>query len=125
MFVGAFLVNLAITGALVPLTVIACGNTLEAVIAAWLIGRYAGGIRAFEKAGDIVRAAAFALLVATPIAATVGTVTLLATQLAARGDSAVVWATWWLGDAAGAVTVIRRSALDREATVCRPRCASN
>ena len=104
-FVGAFLVNLTTTGAIVPSTAIACGNTLEAVIAAWLIGRFAGGIRAFEKAGDIVRAAAFALLVATPIAATVGTVTLLATQLAAREDLAVVWATWWLGDAAGAVTM--------------------
>jgi PAS domain S-box-containing protein len=32
-------------------------------------------------------------------------VTLLATQLAAREDLAVVWATWWLGDAAGAVTM--------------------
>jgi integral membrane sensor domain MASE1 len=104
-FVGAFLVNLTTTGAIVPSTAIACGNTLEAVIAAWLIERYAGGIRAFEKAGDIVRAAAFALLVATPIAATVGTATLLATQLAARDDVAVVWATWWLGDAAGAVTM--------------------
>ena len=104
-FVGAFLVNLTTTGAIVPSTAIACGNTLEAVIAAWLIGRYAGGIRAFEKAGDIVRTAAFALLVATPIAATVGTLTLLATELAAREDLAVVWATWWLGDAAGAVTM--------------------
>ncbi len=104
-FIGAFLVNLTTTGAIVPSTAIACGNTLEAVSAAWFIGRFAGGIRAFENAADIARAAAFALLVATPIAATVGTLTLQATNLAARDDLAVVWSTWWLGDAAGAVTV--------------------
>jgi PAS domain S-box-containing protein len=104
-FVGAFLVNLTTASAVVPSTAIACGNTIEAVLAAWFIQRYAGGVRAFDKAGDIFRTAAFALVVATPLAASVGTLALVATQLAASEDIAIVWATWWLGDAAGAVTV--------------------
>jgi PAS domain S-box-containing protein len=104
-FVGAFLVNLTTSGAIAPSTAIACGNTLEAVLAAWFINRFANGRRAFETAGDLVRAAAFILLVATPVAASVGTLALLATDLATSEDVPVVWATWWLGDAAGAVTV--------------------
>ena len=104
-FLGAFLVNLANTGAVMPSTAIACGNTFEAVVAAGLISRFAAGIRAFDKAEDIVRASAVILLIATPIAATVGALTLVVTNLASRQDLPVVWATWWLGDAAGAVTV--------------------
>ena len=104
-FIGAFLVNLSTSGAVISSTVIASGNTLEAVLATSFINRFANGSRAFEKAGDLVRAAAFTLLVATPVAASVGTLALLSTNLAAPEDAPVVWATWWLGDAAGAVTV--------------------
>jgi len=39
------------------------------------------------------------------IAATVGTVALWSSGLAAHGDTAAVWLTWWLGDAVGILLV--------------------
>src|SRR5688500_7657706 len=67
-FVGAVFVNVTTSGAVLPSIAIAVGNTLEAVVGAWLIARYAGGRAAFERPGDIVR---FTLMtaIATAIAA--------------------------------------------------------
>ena len=47
--VGAFLVNYTTSGSIVSSLGIAAGNTLEAVVGAWLVVRYAGGVRAFER----------------------------------------------------------------------------
>src|SRR5436190_8020419 len=42
-FVGAFLVNLTTAGNVATSFAIATGNTLEALAAAWLVNRFAGG----------------------------------------------------------------------------------
>src|SRR5438105_7882718 len=60
-FVGAFLVNLTTAGNILTSLGIATGNTLEAAIGAWLILRFAGGTRVFDRAYDVFR---FALAVA-------------------------------------------------------------
>ena len=64
--VGAFLVNVTTAGTVPTSLGIALGNTLEAVIGAWLVGRLAGGRAAFERprgifafAGAVVPGAAF------------------------------------------------------------------
>src|SRR5205823_8583686 len=44
-FIGAFLFNLTTPGNIFTSFGIATGNTLEAVIGAWLIQRFAGGLR--------------------------------------------------------------------------------
>jgi integral membrane sensor domain MASE1 len=43
--------------------------------------------------------------VATPISATIGVLSLAAAGLAQSSSVPAVWATWWLGDLAGAVMV--------------------
>jgi PAS domain S-box-containing protein len=100
---GAFLVNITTSGDLPSSIAIAAGNTLEGIVAAWLVMRYANGRRAFERAVDILRFTVFGAIAAPVIAATVGTTALVAFGLAARADYASIWGTWWCGDAVGAI----------------------
>ena len=74
-FVGAFVANAWVSGAPLPSLGIAVGNTLEAVLASWLIQRFAGGSHAFERARDIFRFAG-AALASCLIGATFGPVSL-------------------------------------------------
>src|SRR5436190_21984401 len=65
-FVGAFLVNLTTAGNVLTSLGIATGNTLEAALGAWLILRFAGGTRVFDRANDVFKfglAVAFSTLV--------------------------------------------------------------
>jgi signal transduction histidine kinase len=105
LFVGAFLVNITTSGSIGSSLGIAVGNTLEAVVGAMLVERYAGGVRAFDRAQDFVRFAVLAGAISTAISATIG-----ATSLAIAGEAewtafGPIWLTWWLGDAAGALIV--------------------
>ena len=97
--IGAFLTNLTASHEVVPSIVIATGNTLECLAAAMLATRFARGRFAFELGADILRFTVVSALVAPIIAATVGTATLRLTGLGSPGDTAIVWLTWWLGDA--------------------------
>src|SRR5437660_5088348 len=47
-FVGAFLVNISTTGNIPTSMAICAGNTLEAICGAWLVNRFAGGMRLFD-----------------------------------------------------------------------------
>lgn len=104
-FVGAFLVNFTTTG-FVPTSVgIALGNTLEAVVGASLVNRFARGRRAFDRAADVFKFTLLAGLAATALSATVGVTAISLGGLARWADFTTVWLTWWLGDAAGALIV--------------------
>src|SRR5512141_1826127 len=48
--VGAFLVNVSISGSIASSLGVAAGNTLEALTGAFLVVRYAAGVRAFDRA---------------------------------------------------------------------------
>src|SRR5205085_9754140 len=50
---GAFLVNLTTAGNVATSVGIAAGNTLEAVCAAALVNKFAGGIHAFDRAQGV------------------------------------------------------------------------
>jgi signal transduction histidine kinase len=110
-FLGALLVNLttvhdASAGVrMVQALGIACGNTLEAVAGAWLVGRFARGRRAFLRANDVFRYIFLAGSLATAISATIGTFTLTICGLLDKPMFGPAWLTWWMGDMAGAVLV--------------------
>jgi anti-anti-sigma factor len=104
-FLGAFAANLTTAGTVWTSLGIAVGNTLEAVAAAWLVNRYAGGRRAFDRLEDIVRFALTAALLSTAVAATIGVTSLALAGFAPWRMYMPVWLTWWLGDAAGALVV--------------------
>jgi len=102
-FVGAVVVNLTTAGSFVTSLGIATGNCLEAVIAAYLVCRFANGRRVFERTWDILRFALYAGILSTPVAATFGVTSLALGGFAPWRQYGIIWRTWWLGDAAGAL----------------------
>jgi diguanylate cyclase (GGDEF)-like protein/PAS domain S-box-containing protein len=103
--VGAFLVNITTSSSVPASLMIAVGNTLEALVGAYLINRYAHGRRVFERAQDIFRFIVLAGVVGTTVSATIGVTSLVLNGLATLPSAPYVWLTWWLGDATGALIV--------------------
>jgi len=104
-FLGACVVNVATVGSVATSMGIAVGNTLEGLVGAYLINRFANGSHAFDRPTDVFKFAALAGLGSTMVSATIGV-----TSLAVGGDAdwatyGSIWLTWWLGDAAGALIV--------------------
>ncbi len=104
-FLGAFLVNVTTTGAVPSSLGIAVGNTLEAVVGALLVNRFAGGRNAFDRARNVFKFTFLAAILSTMVSATIGVTSLALDGLANRADYGSIWLTWWLGDAAGALVV--------------------
>lgn len=100
-FLGAFAVNLATTGAVLTVFGISCGNTLEALAGAWLVQRFAAGRSAFHTPGNSLRFAGLAGGLGPMIAATIGVGSLILTGYGEAAAFAQIWLTWWLGDATG------------------------
>ena len=107
--VGAFFVNFSTSGHLLASVCIAFGNTLECVAAAAFTRRLGRGI-ALERAADILRFTASAMIAST-IAASIGTATLEVLGLASSASASMVWLTWWLGDTTGIVLLVPACAL--------------
>ena len=104
-FVGAFLVNVTTEGSTLTSLGVAAGNTLDGVIAAELVRRFAGGLDVFVRAIDILKFAGLAALLSTAISATIGVTSLTVGGYAAPSEFGTIWFTWWLGDASGAMLV--------------------
>src|SRR5579864_4733931 len=103
--IGAFAANATTAGTLETSACIALGNTLEAVVGGYLIGRWSGGRETFTTPSRVAKFALVAVGPATVISATIGLVTLSVAGLAAWDNFTPIWVTWWLGDAAGALVV--------------------
>jgi PAS domain S-box-containing protein len=100
-FIGAFLVNATTAGSLATSLGIAAGNTLEALTGAYLVNRFANGVKAFERPHDIFKFMVLAALGSTLLSATIGVSSLSAGTYLNHSDYGRLWLTWWLGDAAG------------------------
>jgi diguanylate cyclase (GGDEF)-like protein len=104
-FAGAFLVNITTAGSLATSLGIATGNTLEAMIGAYLVNRFANGRHAFNRAQDTFALAFLAGMLSTAVSATFGVTSLTLGGFSGWSDYGRVWLTWWLGDAAGVLIV--------------------
>jgi len=104
-FVGAFVVNVSTAGSAATSLAIAAGNTLEGLLGAYLVDRYANGTRAFDHAQDVFKFAALAALLSSIVSATIGVGSLSLGGYAEWADFDSIWLTWWLGDATGALIV--------------------
>jgi diguanylate cyclase (GGDEF)-like protein/PAS domain S-box-containing protein len=102
---GAFLANLTTEGNILTSLGIATGNTLEGLVGAWLVRRFAGGPDAFERPRDVFGFTVLAGVVSTMVSATFGVTSLSLGGFAPWSDYGPVWLTWWLGDAAGVLIV--------------------
>lgn len=99
---GSFIVNALTSVPLYTAIGIAIGNTLEAVVGAYLLNRYAGA-EGFSL--DRVRGV-FSLIVlaagcSTMVSATLGVISLCFGGIVPWADFAAVWRVWWMGDAMG------------------------
>lgn len=109
-FVGALLANLLIitklpfdwAAALAVSATTAVGNTLEAVVGAWLVRRFTGTAQPLERPWDTINFILLGVLLSPMISATIG-----ASSFSAYSgrwpDWTQIWSTWWLGDAVGAL----------------------
>jgi integral membrane sensor domain MASE1 len=104
-FLGAFLTNLLTAGSFATSISIAVGNTLEGVLGAYLINRFAGGRATFDHTRDVFKFAFLAAMISTAVSATSGVTSLAVAGFARWSDYGAVWLTWWLGDAAGDLIV--------------------
>ncbi len=102
--VGAFLVNVTTAGSVATSLSVAAGNTLEGLLSAWLVNRFAHGRYAFERAQDIF-AFVVALVPGALVSATMGVASLALGGYARWADFGPIWATWSLGDVTGALIV--------------------
>jgi diguanylate cyclase (GGDEF)-like protein len=102
---GAFLVNITTEGSVATCLGIAAGNTLEGLVGAFLINRFAHGRHAFDRIQDVFKFAALAPVASTTVSATIGVLSLRLGGLATGPNLESVWLTWWLGDAVGALVV--------------------
>ena len=100
---GALLVNLSTSGSISAAALIALGNTLEALLAAYLVERFAHGAQAFERTRDVFLFVVAAAVIAPIVSATIGVSALALSHLAEPGAYRTVWLTWWMGDALGSV----------------------
>jgi diguanylate cyclase (GGDEF)-like protein len=103
--VGAFIVNITTAGSMATSIGIAAGNTLEGLLGAYLVTRYARGRRACERARDVFKLIGLAGLASTTVSATTGVVSLSLSGFARWEDFWPIWSTWWTGDAVGAMVV--------------------
>jgi len=102
-FAGAFLVNLTTAGSALTSLGIAAGNSLEALAATYLVSRFANGKGVFDRTRDILRFALYGGILSTAVAATFGVTSLALGGFVPWYHYGIVWRTWWLGDAAGAL----------------------
>src|SRR5438552_5161274 len=104
-FLGALLVNLATPGNAATDFGIAVGNTMEALLGAWLVNRFAHGAKAFERAPDIFKFVLLAAMVSTVVSASVGVTSVCLGREARWEQYAAIWSTWWVGDMMGDLIV--------------------
>ena len=102
--IGAFLVNITTTSTLLTSISIAFGNTLEALLGAYLVNRFAAGRQAMAHVASVFKFALLGGLTSTAVSATIGVTSLCLGHLAAWSQFSSTWLTWWLGDSAGALT---------------------
>jgi PAS domain S-box-containing protein len=102
---GAFLANITTAGSVTTSLAIAGGNTLEGLVGAYLVNRFANGPHFCERPQDIFKFTLLAGVASTMVSATIGVTTLALSGLASWTDYTSIWVTWWLGDAMGDVII--------------------
>ena len=99
-FIGAFLVNVTTAGNVATSFAIAIGNTLEALVGAWLVNRFAGGTNVFVRLQGVFKFA-LAAGISAIISPAFGVTSLGVAGFVDWANYGAIWLTWWLGDATG------------------------
>ena len=104
-WLGAFLANASTTAPLWSAALIAAGNTLEAVLAAWALRRSKTFTSTLSRVADVLRFLIVAAALCTIVSATIGVSALCAAGVQQWTRFAELWFEWWFGDLLGAIIV--------------------
>ena len=104
-FIGALAANLPTSISAASAVGIATGNTLEALLAWFLLQRSRRWHRVFESVGDVLTFLVYAAVLAPLVAATIGSLSLCLSDPSLWPRFGWLWVTWWLGDGFGALIV--------------------
>jgi len=103
---GAFLANVTTHEPVLVALAIAVGNTLEAIIAARLLRRFARFDQTLDTLQHALGLVVFGALASTLVAATIGVTSLCLGGVQPWTAFGPLWLTWWLGDAAGDLLIV-------------------
>ena len=104
-FIGALAANLPISVSIPSAFGIATGNTLEALLASFLLQRSKGWQKSFDSVGDVMKFVVYAAVLAPLVSATIGSVSLCLGDPKEWHNFVWLWLTWWMGDGFGALIV--------------------
>ncbi|MEH2475517.1 signal transduction histidine kinase/CheY-like chemotaxis protein [Nitrobacteraceae bacterium AZCC 2161] len=104
-FTAAVIANAMTAGSVATAIAIATGNSLEAVVGAYLINRWSSGCNTFSTPNSVAKFALICFAIATPISASIGLASLATAGYIERTNFANAWVTWWLGDVTGALVI--------------------
>jgi signal transduction histidine kinase len=104
-FIGAFLVNITTQGSLATSLAIGCGNTLEALLGAWLVARFIEPRRIFDKPRSILKFVVLGAVLSTAVSPSFGVTSLCLGQFTTWSEYGASWVTWWLGDLVSDLTI--------------------
>ncbi|MDE5456869.1 response regulator [Bradyrhizobium sp. CSA112] len=104
-FAAAVIANAMTAGSVATAIAIATGNSLEAVVGAYLINRWSSGCNTFSTPNSVAKFALICFVIATPISASIGLTSLATAGYIERTNFANAWVTWWLGDVTGALVI--------------------
>jgi len=104
-FLGALATNLPTAIPVGSSFGIAIGNTLEALLACWLLGHAKGWRKSFASLGDVTTFVVYAVVLAPLVSATIGSLSLCLGDASEWAKFPWLWLTWWMGDGFGALIV--------------------
>ncbi|HEX6717608.1 MAG TPA: MASE1 domain-containing protein [Pyrinomonadaceae bacterium] len=104
-FLGALAANLWTSIAIPSAIGIAVGNTLEAVLAWFLLQRSKRWRKSFDSVGDVMIFIVYAAVLATLVSATIGSLSVCFSDPRQWQRFWSLWLTWWMGDGFGALIV--------------------
>jgi len=104
-FCAAVVVYASVLGPVPSVLLMAGGHTLESVLAAYLVNRYADGRHALQNPANSFRFAGIALLASTASGPTLNALSLVATGVAAWTDYGLIWLALSLGSFLGMLLV--------------------
>ena len=104
-FLGALAENLLTSIPIASTLGIAIGNTLEAVVAWYLLSRSKGWRKSFDSVGDVLTFVVYAAVLAPLVSATIGGLSVCFGDPNQWARFWNLWLTWWMGDGFGALIV--------------------
>jgi PAS domain S-box-containing protein len=103
LLIAAFLICESASTPLKASIAISIGETVSVLTGAYLINKFARGIKVFDTAQGVFKFILFACVVSPAIAATICITYLYAAGFSQGPEKAIMWLTWGVGDGIGAL----------------------